>query len=302
MNLTADSSLSDAPASRSARLRARIRTTARNMLHGLVPKESAIRMAQTNAPLDAAHFEEAVCRNCGTVRSEPHCGACGQKAVARFGFIDVFNEFWQSWRLFELAFIHDALRVLYRPGLVAREYVLGARKRHVHPLKLLLFAVGLLVLLLGRTAYLTAGQASLDKAMTIVAAWSRWSFSLGLFAVLGASLLVFHRRLAYNAVEHLVLAVYAQFVVLVLNLAYLSPLLALDTARWVPAWRATSAWVMTPLELLVIALAYQQFFRLRWRADAWRIALAVALAYAFKKALLFAYGRLIVHVVMAQTA
>lgn len=116
MTTAANSAMPDLPASRSARLRARIRTTARNMLHGLVPKESAIRMAQTDAPLDAAHFEEAVCRNCGTVRSEPHCGACGQRAVARFGFIDVFNEFWQGWRLFELAFIHDALRVLYRPA------------------------------------------------------------------------------------------------------------------------------------------------------------------------------------------
>ena len=129
MNTAVDSSLSDAPASRSARLRARIRTIARNMRHGLVPKESAIRMAQTDAPLDAAHFEEAVCRNCGTVRSEPHCGACGQRALARFGLIDVFNEFWLGWRLFELAFIHHALRVLYRPGLGARESVPGARKR-----------------------------------------------------------------------------------------------------------------------------------------------------------------------------
>ncbi|PZO64484.1 MAG: hypothetical protein DI635_05420 [Pseudoxanthomonas suwonensis] len=129
MTTAADSAMPDLPASRSARLRARIHTTARNMLHGLVPKESAIRMAQTDAPLDAAHFEEAVCRICGTVRSEPHCGACGQRAVARFVFIDVFNGFWQSWRLFELAFIHHALRVLYRPGLVACESVLGARKR-----------------------------------------------------------------------------------------------------------------------------------------------------------------------------
>ena len=49
--------------------------------------------------------------------------------MARFGFIDVFNEFWPGWRLFELAFIHHALRVLYRPGLGARESVPGACKR-----------------------------------------------------------------------------------------------------------------------------------------------------------------------------
>lgn len=260
------------------------------------------RLAQTDAPVDDAYFKAQVCRNCGAARGTPHCGACGQQAAARFGAQDVWLEFWQSRRWFEMPLLRAALRLLRAPGLVAREYVLGARKRHVHPLKLLLFAVALLVLLLDRTGYLTQGQTSLSAQMQLISEWARWSFSLGLFAVLGASLCTFGRRLGYNPVEHLVLAAYVQFVVIVLNLLNLLPLLALDTVRWVPMWRAASVWYMTPIELGVVALACQQFFRLRWWRDGWRIALAVLLSWLFKKALLFGYGRLIYRMAMSQAA
>ena len=279
-------------------LRARIRDTTREMLRGLVPRGSAIVLALTDAPVDAAHFEVAVCRNCGRERQPPHCGACGQKAVARLSLGDVIAEFWQSWRLFELAFLHSALRLACQPGLVAREYVLGARKRHVHPLKLLLFAVALLVVVLGRTGYLTAGQTQLSAQMQLVADWARWSFSLGLFAVLAATWTVLGRHLNYNPVEHLVLAVYVQFVSIAANTINLLPLLLLDSARWAAPWRQASGWYMTPLELVLVALACKQFFHLGWRRDALRIFAVVAVYFLIKKALLFAYGRFIQQVVL----
>ena len=286
-------------AARSRALRQRIRDTTRNMLRGLVPDDSAIAMAATDARLDDAHFEEAVCRNCGTVRTKPHCGACGQAAVRRFCLRDVAKEFWLSRRLFELPVLHAALRLARAPGRVAREYVLGARKRHVHPLKLLLFAVALLVVLLGKTGYLTAGQTQLSAQMQLVADWARWSFSLGLFAGLFATLAVFRRRLGYNPVEHLVLAVYVQFVSISANAINLLPLLVLDASRWAAPWRQASAYYMTPLELAIVAVACRQFFRLEWRRDALRIAAVLALFFLAKKALLFAYGRFIQQVVLA---
>ena len=280
-------------------LRARIRATTRDMLRGLVPRGSAILLAQTDAPLDNAHFEAALCRNCGIEREAPHCGACGQKAVARFSPRDVWDEAWQSWRMFELGVVHAALRLARAPGLVAREYVLGARTRHVHPLKLLLFAVALLVVVLDRTGYLTAGQTTLSAQMQLVSDWARWSFSLGLFAIVAATRLVLRKRLAYNLVEHLVLALYVQFVVIVANLLNLLPLLLVDAAHWVPAWRQASAYYMTPIELAIVGIACMQFFRLDWRRDAWRIATVLAVFFLAKKALLLAYGRFIQQVVLA---
>lgn len=281
------------------RWRQRMRQTTRDMLRGLVPRGSAIVLADSDEPVDDAHFEAAICRNCGIERHTPHCGACGQKAVARFSLRDVWGEAWQSWRVFELSIVHAALRLVRAPGLVAREYVLGARKRHVHPLKLLLFAVALLVVVLDKTRYLTAGQAALSAQMQIVSDWARWSFSLGLFAVLIATLAVLRKRMHYNVVEHLVLAVYVQFVVIAANVLNLLPLLLLDAARWAMPWRQASAYYMTPLELLVVAVACVQFFRLDWRRDALRIAAVLAAFFLTKKALLFAYGRFIQQVALA---
>ena len=57
---------------------------------------------------------------------------------------------------------------------------------------------------------------------------------------------------------------------------------------------------MTPLELGIVALACVQFFRLRWRRDALRIAAVVAMFFLAKKALLFGYALFIQHVVLAQ--
>jgi hypothetical protein len=292
----------DDDASAPASLAQRARAHSLRMLKGLVPRDSAIALADTDAPVGDEHFTAALCRNCGVERHAPFCGECGQKAVARFGVGDLWQEIWQQWRVFEKTLVHAAIRLLRQPGTVAREYVLGARKRHVHPLTLLLFAVGTLLVLLDRTGYLTAGQTELEGAMKVVVAWSRWSFSLGLFAVLTATWCVFRRRLGCNPVEHLVLAVYVQTLIVAANAAHLLPLLFLDTAHWVPLWRKAALWTMSPVEWLIVAVACRQFFRLDWRVDAWRIALTLAAYVAIKKLLLLAYGRVVLYAATGQIA
>jgi hypothetical protein len=247
-----------------------------------------------------APFEQPVCRNCGAPRERPWCAECGQGAVGRLSISDVLREFWQRSRWFESAHLRAALRLARGPGHVAREYVLGARKRHVHPLKLLLVAVAVLAWLLAESHYLTAGQDELSREMATLVSWSRWSFTLGLFAALFASLLVYPRRRRTNPTEHLVLATYVQAVILSANALNLLPLLFLDTARWVPCWRMASGWYMWPVELLILGIAFTQFFLLDLTRTAARVRLAVALAtfVMAKKALLLGYGHLIVQFVL----
>lgn len=285
--------------SRGQMWRAHIRARTYNMLRGLVPTESAIALADTDEPVDDAHFEQAVCRNCGAVRSEPHCGACGQKAVARLDLKDVFAEFWQAWRLFEASMVKGSLEMVKAPGSVAREYVLGARKRHIHPLKLLLFAVGFLIILLAKTRYLQSGQDELSPLMEQIVAWSRWSFTLTLLAILLASWLVFRKRLGYNPVEHLVLAVYAQFLIVAANVVNLLPLLAHNTPDWVVAHRAAARWYMSAIEIGIVALALVQFHRLRLPRELPRLLLALVVFYLAKEGLLFLYGKAILAYVLA---
>lgn len=287
---------------------ARIRAPAASYLHdaarGLVralwPSRAATGVAVRPVAVDAGYFAEPVCRNCGAQLDAPFCGRCGQKKAARFGIGDLRGEVWSSLRWFEASLVRSALRLAFQPGTVAREFVLGARKCHVHPLKLLLVAVGLLIWLLGETHYLASGKEQVSAAMALVVRYSKWSFSLGIPAILVASLAVFRGRLGYNAVEHLVLAAYAQFVVIAANVLNLLPLLWLDGA--VAAHKQASILYMGVLEAAVVALAFHQFFRLDMRRDAWRLALAVGLFLALKKLLLLAYGRGLIQLVFWQLA
>ncbi|GAB2511401.1 DUF3667 domain-containing protein [Lysobacter humi (ex Lee et al. 2017)] len=279
---------------------ARLRDAARDAVRAMWPTRTATGVAAEAVEVDAGYFDAPVCRNCGADLVAKHCGACGQKKAARLGAGDIREEAWGSLRWFEASLVRAGLRLATHPGTVAREYALGARKAHVHPLKLLLVAVGLLIWLLGETNYLASGRAQVSEAMALVMRWSKWSFSLGIPAIWLASRAVFGRRLGYNAIEHLVLAAYAQAVVIGANVLNLLPLLWLDGA--VAAHKRAAVIYMGGLEALIVAVAFHQFFRLDLRRDAWRLAAAVALFLALKKLFLFAYGRALIQLVLWQAA
>ena len=278
----------------------RLREAAQGTLRAFRPTRTATGVAAHAVEVDAAYFDAPVCRNCGADLGGAYCGACGQKQAARLGAGDLRSEAWESLRWFEASLVRAGLRLLLAPGGVAREFVLGARKAHVHPLKLLLVAVGLLVWLLGETHYLASGRAPVSQAMELVVQYGKWSFSLGIPAIWLASRAVMGRRLGYNAVEHLALAAYAQAAVILVNVANLLPLLAFDDA--VAAHKAAARWYMTPIEAGIVAFAFLQFFRLDARRDAWRLALAVAAYLGLKQLFLFAYGRVLIQLVLWRLA
>jgi hypothetical protein len=251
---------------------------------------------------DAAHFAAPLCHNCGVALAAAYCGECGQKRAQRLGLRAVGSEAWQSYRLFELAIVKAAWRLLHSPGIVAREFVLGARARHVHPLKLLLMAIGVQLLVLARTAALDSQDANVSRAMELVRAYANWSFSLGIFAIVGASWLVLRWRQPFNLTEHLVLGVYTHFLVIAANIVNQLPLLVLRTPAYLAAHRQWSAWPMDAIEALLMAFVFRQFFHLSWRRDAWRLLLAAVVFVALKTALLRLYSLLLVKLVLAQLA
>lgn len=250
-------------------------------------------------PVSDALFVADTCSNCGAVLAAPFCGHCGQKKVGRLRLGQLRIEAWESYRLFDMGLVRSALRLAARPGAVAREYVLGARKQHVHPLKLLLVAIGLLLLVQNQIAYLDSSNTSLGQAMALVKDYAKWSFSIGIIAILATSLLLFRRRLGYNATEHLVLATYTHFLIIAANVINLSVLLVVPHA-WVPLHKQASLIYMGMIESGLVALAFAQFFALDWRRDWPRVLLAAALFLAIKQALLYAYGRAVLKIVLAQ--
>ncbi len=231
---------------------------------------------------DAPWNDQSTCRNCGAAMNTPFCGACGQKAAQRLAWRTSVQETWERVRLFELPMVKTMARLALAPGRVAREYVLGRRSANMHPLKLLVALVAILVVMLAANQYFArfdfAGRdAVVDKMAKRVMLYANWSFSIGIVAIFLGSWTVLRRRLGYNALEHATLAIYCQCVTLGLVIVNLLPTLVWRDAQFVMWHKAAAQYYMFALKLLIVAVGYKQFFLLDLRSDwpRWAGALAV---------------------------
>lgn len=250
-----------------------------------------------------ALFETAHCLNCQVVLSGPFCAQCGQKKAARIGGRTVRKEAWERFRWFEWTTLRGALRVLLQPGTMAREYVLGRRKDHPHPLTLLCLAIGLLLIVLGHTDYLrpTLPSEEAQRMYALVTAYSKWSFSLGAVAALASMWIVFGRR-GYNAAELLALALYCQAVFIALQMLNQLPLVLAGTPALLQWHKAWSPWYMTALQTAMLMVALRQFFQVDLRQEGWRLLMAGGLFAALKWQATHWYARGVVELVLWQMA
>ncbi len=252
--------------------------------------------------LTDAHFAAPTCHNCGQPLDSPFCPACGQKRAERFRVTTIASEAWDKVRVFEFSTLAAIWRTLVGPGRVAREFVLGARKKHVHPLKLLLIAIGVLLLVLAQSRYLNSANAGVNRAMELAQNYGQWSFSIGIVAILATSCLVFWRRLGYNFTEHLVLAIYGHFLIILASIVNLLPTLLWRAPSFLAAHKMYSAWYMDAVEMLIVGVSFQQFFLLDLKRHWWRLLLAVLLFAGIKWLLLRGFAWLLVKLVMAKLA
>ena len=252
--------------------------------------------------VSAAWFDEGVCRNCGAALATPYCAHCGQKAAERLRLRELGKETWDRLRLFELKSARTLGRLILSPGTVAREYVMGRRTAHMNPLTLLIALVAVLVLVLASNRYFEvygfAGRNSdVDRMAQRVMAYANWSFSLGVFAIFLASWGVFRQRLGYNAVEHAVLAVFCQNLILAVIIVNLLPTLLWRDPAFVLWHKTASQYYIYALKLLIVGAAYKQFFCLRLKTDWPRLFLACGIYVAVSWALLRVYALMILWLV-----
>jgi hypothetical protein len=251
-------------------------------------------------PVETAWFDAAMCRNCGQQRTTPFCPNCGQKAAPRFIWRDLGKEGWERLRFFELKSVRTLTGLVTGPGRVARAYVMGRRTVYMHPIALLIALVAILVAVLAVNKYFGNygfADSQVDAMAKRVVAYANWSFTLGIFAIFFGSWSVFRHRLGYNFVEHGVLAVYAQAIILAAIILNLLPTLYWRDPAFIAAHRAWSAWYLYAIKLAVVFLAYRQFFLLDLRRDWPRLALALSLYAAASWLLLRAYAAAILWLV-----
>lgn len=217
----------------------------------------------------------------------------------RVGSWQLGQEVWNKFKWFDATVVVAARRLLRRPGIVAREYVFGARKRHLNPIKLLLVAIGFLVLIVQRGNYLASANAPVSSAMAIVQAWANLSFSLSVCAIVLATWLFYRRYGGFNLFEHLMLACTIQFVVVAVSVLTKLPTLVWTDAAFLSQHRFVSSWLLDGVGLLVFFIACRQFFVIDVRRGWMRLLLASVFFIACKWILVRLYALVLVRIVLS---
>ena len=272
------------------------------VLETMREEPSAADAADLDSSLSPAWFDAPICRNCAAPLATPYCAGCGQKAAKRLSLRDFGKESWERIRLFEKDSVKTLWRLITSPGLVARDYVRGKRAAYMHPLKLLVALVAILLLILAANQYFErfdfAGRdRDVDLMAQRVMAYANWSFTIGIFAIFLGSWIGFGRRLNYNAIEHGVLAIYCQNLILMVVILNLLPTLVWRTPDFVLIHKQAAAYYLYLIKLAIVAVAYAQFFRLRLARDWPRLILACLVYAAASWTLLRIYAAAILWIV-----
>jgi hypothetical protein len=260
---------------------------------------SSVRRALIDDTMSAAWFEAPICRNCEMHLSTRYCGQCGQKAVCRLTLKDIAKESWERIRLFEKDSVTTLWRLMTSPGLVARDYVRGKRTSYMHPLKLLVALVAILLAVLAASQYFQhfafAGRnRDVDRMAERVIAY-------GIVAIFLGSWMGFGRRLNYNLTEHAVLAICCQNVILAFIIVNLLPTLIWQDPHFVLMHKQASSYYLYAAKLGIVALAYTQFFRLKLATDWPRLGLGCLVFVIASWSLLRLYAAAILWFVQRST-
>ncbi len=84
--------------------------------------------------------EDKRCQNCGYVVRKRFCPKCGQENVeTRQSFHYLFTHFIEDLVHYDGSFWKTVKYLMFKPGLLTREYLDGKRKKYVAPVKLYIF-------------------------------------------------------------------------------------------------------------------------------------------------------------------
>ena len=159
-------------------------------------------------------FTEATfCLNCGALLESAYCSACGQKRPRRLDFLNVVTDAAQNFVSLDSRFLRTVVGLTWRPGHVAREYIVGRRNTYTSPLKFMFFCTTLYVVLYAVFDIefyqpdrweTVEGQASFDFVMNLLP----YLIFVELLPVAGLQRLLF-RKASYNVAESYVTQLYA---------------------------------------------------------------------------------------------
>jgi Protein of unknown function (DUF3667) len=84
--------------------------------------------------------KETNCLNCGATVQGRYCHVCGQENVEpKETFWHMFTHFFYDITHFDGSFFVTLKDLLFKPGFLSREYMLGRRKKYLHPVRMYVF-------------------------------------------------------------------------------------------------------------------------------------------------------------------
>jgi hypothetical protein len=108
------------------------------------------------------------CKNCGTILTGDYCHACGQTAHVHRSFLHVLEEIVHGITHFDSKTWRSLPMLIFRPGTMTRNYVMGHRSRYVPPFSMFLasvFAMFLVFAFVGGPGFVQVNPATAaDKA------------------------------------------------------------------------------------------------------------------------------------------
>jgi hypothetical protein len=92
--------------------------------------------------------KEKDCLNCETVVQGRYCHVCGQEnVVPKESFWHMVTHFAYDITHFDSKFFETIKDLLFKPGFLSKEYMLGRRARYLHPIKMYVFTSAIFFLL-----------------------------------------------------------------------------------------------------------------------------------------------------------
>lgn len=84
--------------------------------------------------------KETDCLNCGAIVQGRYCQACGQENIEpKETFWHMFTHFLYDITHFDGTFFVTLKDLLFKPGFLSGEYMLGRRKKYLHPVRMYVF-------------------------------------------------------------------------------------------------------------------------------------------------------------------
>jgi hypothetical protein len=235
------------------------------------------------------------CKNCEASFDAKFCPACGQKSEIHAITIGaVVHDFLHALTHADKGFLLLTKELVLRPGIVAREYIEGKRKKYFNPLSFLVLTSALSAYLTSKTEYFEAlsnrnaprkGMSQLWLEVFEISNHNTKLFSLLLIApLITICVWLFFRKPKYNLAENFVLHSFLMGEGNLVRVLIFVPLFLIF-----PQYAHPLAWIYQFLFFVYMIIAYRQFFRQNIILTILKTLLIMPLYIAIYWGVIFAY-------------